>query len=91
MLAEVKVPKLLQVSVTLLGICRREEITPDLFDTSSEAWQKIQCKREALTAAMDKFNRRYGADTVQLALVPSTQAGSRRRAVRPKSSTDIAF
>lgn len=28
-----------------------------------------------LTAAMDKINQRYGADTIQLGIVPPTQAG----------------
>lgn len=74
MLIEFAVPKLLQVSVNLHGLCRKEEITPDLFDTASKAWQKIQAKRDALTQAMDKINRRFGADSVQLGVVPSTQA-----------------
>lgn len=48
MLTEFRAPRLLQVSVTLHGLCRRQEITPDLFDTSSKAWQKIQGQRDAL-------------------------------------------
>ena len=79
MLDELRVPKLLQVSVALHGLCRREEITPDLFDTSSKAWQKIQCQRDALTAAMDKINRRYGADTVQLGISPLPRPGMSAR------------
>ncbi len=75
MLTEFRLPKLLQASVDLRGLCRRQEITPDLFDTSSKAWQKIQAKRDAITAAMDTINRRFGADTVTLGIVPETQAG----------------
>jgi hypothetical protein len=38
-------------------------------------YQKIQRKNDALTSAMDKINPRFGADTVQLGIVPATQAG----------------
>ena len=75
MLVEFRVSKLKRVSVDLHGLCRRQEITPDLFDTSSKAFQKIQARHTALTAAMDKINRRFGADTVTLGIVPETQAG----------------
>ena len=75
MLTEFSCPKLLQVAVTLHGLCRRQEITADLFDNSSKAFQKIQGQRDALTTAMDKINHRFGADTIQLGIVPPTQAG----------------
>ena len=73
--AEFNAPKLLSVAVSLHGLCRRSEITPDLFHTSSEAYQKAQGRDDALTAAMDRINKRFGADTVQLGIVPPTQAG----------------
>ena len=75
MVAEFKAPRLLQVAVNLHGLCRRQEITPDLFDKSSAVLQKIQHRHQALTNAMDHINKRYGADTVQLGVVPPTQAG----------------
>ena len=67
--------KLLSVSVNLRGLCKSGEITPDLFDTTSEEYQKIQSRDEKLTAAMDKINKRWGADTLQIGVVPPTQAG----------------
>ncbi len=75
MLDEFRPKKLLMVSVNLHGLCKREEITPDLFDRISEKYQALQTKRDSLTSAMDKLNRRFGADTVQLGTVPPTQAG----------------
>jgi DNA polymerase-4 len=75
MLDEARPAKLLQVSVYLSGLCTRQDITPDLFDTSSEAYQRLQARRDTLTAAMDRINKRFGADAVTLGLVPETQAG----------------
>jgi len=75
MVAEFKAPKLLSVAISLHGLCKQSEITPDLFDASSEAYQKVQGRHDALTSAMDRINKRFGADTIQLGIVPLTQAG----------------
>ena len=75
MVVEFNPRKLLSVAVSLHGLCKQSEITPDLFDTASEAYQKVQGRHNALTAAMDRINKRFGADTIQLGVVPPTQAG----------------
>jgi DNA polymerase-4 len=75
MLDEARPKKLLRVSVYLSGLCRADEITPDLFDISSETYQHLHARRDNLTAAMDKINKRFGADVVTLGVVPETQAG----------------
>ncbi|MGZ9109154.1 MAG: Y-family DNA polymerase [Micavibrio sp.] len=67
--------RLLMVAVNLHGLCRQEEITPDLFNLTSPLYQYVQTRRDSLTSAMDKINQRFGADTVQLGVVPETQAG----------------
>ena len=41
MLYDLRPERLLKVSVTLTGLCKREEITPDLFDTQSDAYNKL--------------------------------------------------
>jgi DNA polymerase-4 len=75
MVAEFNPPRLLSVAVGLHGLCKGSEITPDLFDTASEAYKKVQGRHNALTSAMDRINKRFGADTIQLGISPPTQAG----------------
>lgn len=75
MLVDLKPDKILKVSVSMSGLCRRQEITPDLFDHASQAAQKLQRDNSALTGVMDQLNRRYGADTVQLGIMPKTSSG----------------
>ncbi len=67
--------RLKKVSVTLTGLCRREEITPDLFDTGSPAVRKQLDRHENLSGAIDMLNRKYGAETVRLGCTPGTRAG----------------
>lgn len=64
-----------KVSVTLHGLCRQEEITPDLFDSSSQSYQALQKKNGALSETMDMLNQKYGAETIQLGVSPQTRAG----------------
>ncbi len=64
-----------KVSVTMHGLCRREEITPDLFDMKSDALRKLQKKHDALTGLMDGINKKYGAESIQLGPSPKTSAG----------------
>ena len=75
MMAGIAPQTLKKVSLTLHGLCRREEITPDLFDTSSDTYQKLAQKNETISRAMDKLNEKYGAETLKLGVSPQTQAG----------------
>jgi len=67
--------RLKKVSVTIHGLCLREEITPDLFDTTSEHFQKIQARDNKLSDVMDSINRKFGAETIRLGQSPKTAAG----------------
>lgn len=64
-----------KVSVTMTGLCERGQITPDLFDMSSPAFQTLQKKNDKLSAAMDGLNKKFGSETVQLGISPKTSAG----------------
>ncbi len=64
-----------KVSITMTGLCERQQITPDLFDTSSQAFQKLQKRNDKLTSAMDFLNKKYGSETLRLGVSPQTQAG----------------
>lgn len=75
MMAEFKPQRLKKVSVTLHGLRKREDITPDLFETSSLAHQKTQKRRDALSQLMDSINKKYGAESIQLGVSPQTKAG----------------
>jgi DNA polymerase-4 len=75
MLESLRPLKLKKVSVTLHGLCRREEITPDLFNTASPACQKLGAQHDALSKAMDRLNEKYGAETIRLGISPQTSAG----------------
>ncbi|MCS5597714.1 MAG: impB/mucB/samB family protein [Alphaproteobacteria bacterium] len=64
-----------KVSISLHGLCRRQDITPDLFDQSSESYQALTHKNEALSQVMDNLNSKYGAETLRLGVSPKTRAG----------------
>ncbi|MED5422928.1 MAG: impB/mucB/samB family protein, partial [Pseudomonadota bacterium] len=64
-----------KVSVSLHGLYRRQDITPDLFDQSSESYQALTHKNEALSQVMDNLNSKYGAETLRLGVSPKTRAG----------------
>jgi DNA polymerase-4 len=64
-----------KVSVTMHGLCRREEITPDLFDSQSEAYAEVQKRHETLTHLMDFINKKHGAEKIHLGVSPKTSAG----------------
>ena len=57
------------------GLCKREEITPDLFDRASPAYQKVSQRNDALSVTMDRLNDKYGAETIRLGVSPKTSAG----------------
>jgi len=67
--------KLKKISVTMTGLCRQQEITPDLFDTNSDAHRELQRRNDALSSVIDGLNRKYGPETVQLGISPKTRAG----------------
>lgn len=75
MLCDLIPRRLKKVSVTLHGLCRREDITPDLFNTTSTAYQELQQKHDRISELMDGLNQRYGAHTIQLGPSPRTNAG----------------
>lgn len=75
MLCDIAPHRLQKVSVTMTGLCRGEDITPDLFDTSSEAYQKLNQRSEALSRVMDELNTKYGAETVRIGESPQTESG----------------
>ena len=64
-----------KASVTMTGLCRSAEITPDLFDTQSESHQNLQRKHDALSEIIDFLNCKYGAETVNIGPPPKTRAG----------------
>lgn len=67
--------KLKKIAVTFHGLCKSGEITPDLFDASSQSYEKLQKKNDAISNAMDSLNRKYGAETVNVGVSPQTRAG----------------
>jgi DNA polymerase-4 len=75
MVAAHRPDKLKKVSVALVGLCKREEITPDLFDVSSETFQKSRQKNETLSSIIDAVNKRYGAESLTLGVSPKTKTG----------------
>jgi DNA polymerase-4 len=64
-----------KVSVTMTGLCKREEITPDLFEMASPQFQKLQGRHEKLSVLMDGLNTKYGSETIRLGVTPQTKAG----------------
>ena len=67
--------KLKKVSITLHGLCQRQEITPDLFNTASDSYRTLQKKHETLSGVIDNLNQKYGAETIQMGISPQTRAG----------------
>jgi DNA polymerase-4 len=64
-----------KISISMHGLCKREQITPDLFDTSSNSFQKLQKKNEKLSGVMDTINAKFGSETLMLGVSPQTKAG----------------
>jgi DNA polymerase-4 len=75
MLARLRPYKIKKVSITLHGLCHSYDITPDLFDTSSENHQALSQDRSLLNNAIDSLNKKYGAETVQIGISPKTKTG----------------
>lgn len=75
MIEQINPWQLKKVSVTLHGLCHRNDITPDLFDTSSKDFQKLEKKNKALSDVIDTINQKFGAESIHLGPSPTTKAG----------------
>ncbi|MBI1326858.1 MAG: impB/mucB/samB family protein [Alphaproteobacteria bacterium] len=75
MLDVLKPRRLKKVSVTMHGLVNTRQITPDLFDSTSERYKDLQQKNLSLSQVIDDLNKRYGAETVQYGPAPRTAAG----------------
>ncbi|MAQ70860.1 MAG: impB/mucB/samB family protein [Alphaproteobacteria bacterium] len=75
MMLELKPTRLKKVSVTFAGLCKTGEITPDLFDTTSQGFQDLKKKNEKLSSLIDQVNQRYGSEALHIGFTPKTQAG----------------
>jgi DNA polymerase-4 len=64
-----------KISVILYGLCGRGEITPDLFEQASPAYQKLVTRHEKLSGVIDQINIKHGRDAVRLGETPATLAG----------------
>ncbi len=64
-----------KVSVTLTHLQVDGAITDDLFSAGIEESRKVLSKRESLSDAVEKLNRKYHKDAVSLGLIPKTLSG----------------
>jgi len=64
-----------KVSVILHHVQAEGTITDDLFQDGIEDMRKTLSKRESLSNALEKLNRKYQRDAVSLGIVPQTLAG----------------
>jgi DNA polymerase-4 len=62
-----------KVSLSLSGLCKRDNITPDLFDMGSPAHRALQ--KHELSRAIDELNKKYGPQTVQIGPSPLENGG----------------
>lgn len=67
--------RLKKVSINLHGLCEQNQITPDLFDTSSQEFQNLQKRSTTISDMMDKINQKFGAETLRLGVSPQSEAG----------------
>lgn len=67
--------QLKKVSVTMTGLCARQDITPDLFDSTSPARRTLHARHEKISGMMDHLNRKFGSETIRLGVSPRTSAG----------------
>ncbi len=64
-----------KVSVILHGLQKTGSITDDLFQEGIAENRVKLAKRESLSEAMEKLNKKYHRDAVSLGIVPQTLAG----------------
>ena len=67
--------RLKKVAVTLYGLRKPEEITPDLFESVSTIHQKENAHNKAVSELIDTLNKKHGAETISLGISPKTAAG----------------
>ncbi|MCL4679429.1 MAG: impB/mucB/samB family protein [Alphaproteobacteria bacterium] len=67
--------RLKKVSVILFDLRAPQEVTLDLFETNEAETRAQHLKNAALTAALDRLNERYRAETVSIGLPPKTLSG----------------
>ncbi|MEM7679683.1 MAG: impB/mucB/samB family protein, partial [Pseudomonadota bacterium] len=67
--------RFLKVSVIFHGLCKKDEITGDLFYTKGQNDLKTVQKNEALAGALDQLQQKYQKETVSVGLQPKTLAG----------------
>ena len=67
--------KIKRISISLYNLHEQQDITPDLFERESEAYQAVQKKNDALSTVMDQINKKYGAEAIRLGVSPKTSAG----------------
>ncbi|UAW98027.1 translesion error-prone DNA polymerase V subunit UmuC [Halopseudomonas nanhaiensis] len=77
-------PAYAKASVMLLGLCRRDQYTPDLFAPS----QAVTSDR--LMQTMDKINQRWGKNTLKSARLPAMpEWGMQRQLLSPSYTTRL--
>lgn len=67
--------KFKKVSVLLMGLKTKHQITEDLFESAQTDLTRKTEKNTALTAALDHLQGKYKAETVTLGVPPKTLAG----------------
>lgn len=67
--------KIKKINISLYNLHEQKDITPDLFERESEAYQAVQKKNDALSTVMDQINKKYGAEAIRLGVSPKTSAG----------------
>jgi DNA polymerase IV len=75
MLNDMHPDRLKKVSISMYGLCQRQDITPDLFDHHSPGFQRLLARHETISDTMDGLNTKFGTDSVRLGTIPKTQAG----------------
>lgn len=72
---ELRPNTLLKLAVTMHKLEKEAERTPDLFEFCVEENRKNNNKNIRLTELMDTLNKRFGAETINLGVSPSTSSG----------------
>ena len=75
MMEELNPWQIKKIAVSLHNLREEKDITPDLFETASEAFQVTRQKNETLSNLMDTINKKHGAETIRLGVSPKTSAG----------------
>ena len=77
-------PAYAKASVMLLGLCQRDQYTPDLFAPTQAATS------DRLMQTMDQINQRWGKNTLKPARLPATpEWGMQRQLLSPSYTTRL--